>query len=134
MHLDVPVSSIMTENLHAVKPDDELVILKRVYQKQNFHHHVPVIENDKLIGIVSLIDFMYAISGASFDDTDPIYHNKKVKDIMNTRLVTLPTTATLKQVAEILGKGQTHSVLIAENGQLKGIVTSTDLINYCYNS
>jgi CBS domain-containing protein len=36
----------------------------------------------------------------------------------------------IKEVAEILAKGQFHSIVITENNAVKGIVTTADLLRF----
>ena len=56
-----------------VSPDQKIIDVKHIYEKRDFHHHIPVTEAGKLVGIVSLVDFMYRIRGAGLDDNNPVY-------------------------------------------------------------
>ena len=129
MNLEAPISSIMTTEVNCVTPDQKIIDLKHIYESLEFHSHVPVVdENNKIIGIVSLINFMRAIHNASLDDTEEVYHKVLVKDIMTSRPRTVVPEATIRDVAAILSEGNFHSIPIVENGDVKGIVTTTDLI------
>lgn len=130
MNLSSPVSTLMTTNVKCVQPDQKIIDLKHIYEQQKFHHHIPVTENDILVGMVSLIDFMRAIHNASLDDNEEIYHTILVKDIMSIHPVSIPDNTTIKEVAQILSKGEFHSVVISENGHVKGIVTTADLLRF----
>ncbi len=44
--------------------------------------------------------------------------------------VTIAENATVKDAAEILAKGEFHSVPVVSGAKLVGLVTSTDLIKY----
>lgn len=128
MKLEAAISTIMTSDVQCVEPDQKLLDLKHIYERPAFHSHVPVTENGKLVGIVSLIDFMHAIEGATLDDEEEAYHKIKVKDIMSLRPVSVTPDSTIRETAEILSKGQFHSIIIAENDIVKGIVTTTDIL------
>lgn len=128
MNLDTPISNIMTTNVVCVEPQQKLIDLKHIYERPEFHSHIPVTENDKLVGIVSLINFMRAIHNATLDDNEEVYHNMKVSDIMTLSPVSMKSDITVREAAEVLSKGQFHSLIIADNDQIKGIVTTTDLI------
>lgn len=128
MDLQAKVSSIMTTEVECVHPDQHLVDLKHIYEKKSFHHHVPVIENTKIVGMVSLIDFMRAISYATLDDNEKVYQTMKVSDIMSAQPITIDESATLREVAELLSSGDFSSVVVTRNNQLAGIITDTDLI------
>lgn len=124
------ITSIMTKNVVYVSPQQNIIDVKHIYEKHNFHHHIPVIENGELIGIISLLDFMYNIAGAGINDDATVYNKLKVKDIMTQNPIYLTTKSTIENAAEMLSKGYFHAVPILENGKLVGIVTSTDLINF----
>jgi len=128
MNLQDTVSTIMTPNVITVTPSQKILDLKHIYESQRFHHHVPVIENGILVGIVSLIDFMRVISGASLDDDEKVYHEKTVRDIMSLNPIFVEINTPIKAVADILAKGEIRSVLVTDNSQLKGIVTTADII------
>jgi CBS domain-containing protein len=130
MKLNAPISDLMTKNVVCVSPNQKIIDLKHIYEKQQFHHHIPVIENDNLIGMVSLIDFMRAIQNATLDDTEVVYHTLFVKDIMTENPVSMSENTPIKEVAEILAKGQFHSVVITKNNAVIGIVTTADLLRF----
>ena len=130
MNLNTPISTLMTTSVRCVQPNQQIIDLKHIYEQANFHHHIPVVENDLLVGMVSLIDFMRAIHTASLDDNEAVYHELLVKDIMAIHPVSIPENTSIEEVATILAKGEFHSVVVAENGHVKGIVTTADLLRF----
>lgn len=130
MNLNIPISEIMTKEVVSVSPAQKLVDVKHIFEKKNFHHHIPVTENGKLKGMISLVDFLYAIKNASLDDEDEEYQKLCVKDIMRESPVTKPSASSLKDIAEELSKGEVHAIVIADDKQLKGIVSTADVIRY----
>lgn len=125
-----PISSIMTRNVVTVAPEQKLLDVKHIYEKKNFHHHIPVLENEKLIGIISLIDFMYHIKGAGIDDNNPVYTELTVKDIMTSNPYYVKPNVSIEAVAEEFNKGKFRAIPVVENNILVGIVTTADLIRY----
>ncbi len=128
MNLDTPISELMTKDVTVVTPSQLLLDLKHIYEKLDFHSHVPVVENDRLVGIVSLINFMHAIGNATLDENESVYQNKRVSEIMTLNPVTISPNATIKEAARILSSGDFHSLIVAENGVVKGIITTTDIL------
>jgi acetoin utilization protein AcuB len=128
MNLHRTVADIMTKKVVCVEPQQPILDLKHIYEGAHFHHHIPVTENGKLTGIVSLIDFMRAISEASLDDNDAVYHSKKVSEIMSIHPISVSSNTTIGKVAEILAKGEIHSIVVADNNEVVGIVTTADII------
>lgn len=126
--LNQPVTDIMSSPLVSVEPKQCLIDVKHLFEKRAFHHHIPVTENGYLKGMISLVDFLFALKNASLDDRDTVYYSLKVSDVMRIEPVYVPSTATIKQVAEILSQGEIHAVVVLENEQAIGIVSTSDLI------
>jgi CBS-domain-containing membrane protein len=130
MDLNLPISAIMSSSVQCVSPNQKLVDLKHIYEQLAYHNHIPVVENDVLVGMVSLIDFMRAVSYSSLDDNEKVYQNTLVKDIMSIHPFSLEDSTLIKEIALKLSKGEFHSVVLTRLGKVSGIVTSTDLIRY----
>ncbi len=126
----LPISSIMTKNVVCVTPVQKIIDVKHIYEKKRFHHHIPVTENDKLIGMVSLIDFMYEIKGAGLDDNNAIYNELTVKDIMTPNPYAVSPETSIDAVAEEFAKGRYRAIPIVKNESVVGIISTADLIRF----
>ena len=120
----------MTKNVVCVSPEQKILDVKHIYEKKDFHHHIPVTENGKLVGMISLVDFMYKINGAGLDDSNVIYNTLKVKDIMTTKPYTMNSEVTIEEVALVLAKGVYHAIPIVEEDRIVGIVSTADIIRF----
>lgn len=124
------ITTIMTKDVVCVSPDQKIIDVKHIYEKNKFHHHIPVTVNGTLKGMISLVDFMYHIKGAGITDSDVIYNELKAKDIMTRNPFYLTSTATIEEVANVLGKGLYHAVPIIDNDKVVGIVSTADIIKF----
>jgi CBS domain-containing protein len=120
----------MTKNVVCVSPKQKIIDVKHIYEKRKFHHHIPVTENSKLVGMVSLADFLYRINGAGLDDDTKVYHKLTVKDIMTPNPYYLKSDATITEVAKELAKGVYHAIPIVETERIVGIVSTADIIRH----
>ena len=125
-----PISSIMTKNVICVSPQQKIIDVKHIYEKKKFHHHIPVTEDSKLIGMVSLIDFMYKIKGAGLDDNSEIYNELTVKEIMTPKPYSVSPDTPIQVVAEEFAKGRYHAIPIVKNDHIEGIVSTADMIRF----
>jgi len=125
-----PVSSIMTSEVICVTPDQKLVDIKHIYQKKKFHHHIPVVQQNKLVGLISLVDFMYRIKGAGLDDSESVYQNVSVEEIMTPNPFTVDSSTPIKEVADVLAKGRYRALPVVEDQRLVGIVSTADIIRF----
>ena len=128
MNLQDPISTIMTSPVICIESHQLLVDLKHIYEKAHFHHHVPVTTDGKLVGMVSLIDFMREVHHAGLDDTEDVYQHIKVKDIMSVHPVHVDEKASIEDVAKLLSAGKINSVVITNKNKVSGIVTTIDLV------
>ncbi len=130
MNLNLPVSVIMHPNPVSVKGDQKLVDIKHIYEKKNFHRHIPVVCDGAPAGMISLIDFMRIAEGASLDDRHEQYQRLTAADIMTNHVVAKDADTPIREIAEIFVRNEIHAIPIVKHGQLAGIVTATDVIRY----
>lgn len=130
MDFQLPVSTIMTAPVECVSPQQKILVLKHIYEKPNFHRHIPVTDQGALVGVVSLVDYMHAIGDATLDDNEAVYSSKTVADIMSLNPVTVGEDTSIGEVGNLLAKGEFSSVVVMRDNNVSGIVTTTDLIRY----
>jgi CBS domain-containing protein len=53
--LDEPVSAVMTRKIISCRPSDSVAVLMEVMTSEKIRH-LPVVENDRLVGLVSIGD------------------------------------------------------------------------------
>ncbi|MDO4880845.1 MAG: CBS domain-containing protein [Capnocytophaga sp.] len=129
----VPVSQIMSKDVVVLNPTQTLYEAESLFKKHKIRH-IPVVEGKKLVGILSYSDLL-RISFADITDDENdvesvVYDMFTIPQVMVKVPLTVSPEVTVKEVAEILAKQTFHSVPVTENGDLVGIVTTTDLINY----
>ncbi|MEW6595200.1 MAG: CBS domain-containing protein [Thermodesulfobacteriota bacterium] len=59
--------------------------------------------------------------------------SQKVGDYMTTEFATLPSTATLGEIQELIIENRQRIIPVVDNGELKGVITRTDLLNLLVN-
>lgn len=128
--LNIPAADVMTTEVVSVRPSQKLIDVKHIFEKKKFHHHIPVIENGELKGMISLVDFLFAIQPASLDDNEKVYHDLSAGNIMSLNPVTVSISSSLEDVCLVLAKGDVHAVIISEKDSVKGIISTADVINY----
>ena len=133
MDFDLPVINLMTEKPVTVQSNQHLNEARALLAAKGIHH-LPVVEGDKLVGIISSSDIM-KLSMAIYDSpsesgSDFADECHTVGSIMHRHPVAVGVDATVREAARILATGGFHSLpVVGYNNVLKGIVTSTDLIN-----
>ena len=87
---------------------------------------LPVIEGDKIVGLVDESDLLAAL----LTDTDDQGHgfNQQVKDVMVTRLETISADAPIRDLLPLFRKD--YVAIVMDQGRFLGLVTRIDLINH----
>ncbi len=129
-----PIKTVMTSEPTYVQRSQPISQVYDLLDGAPFHH-VPVLDGDRPVGMVSASDILrlvYDIDGS--DDRmlrTMLDHQFNIDDAMTEELRTLATTASVYDAASMLSDGSLHSVLVVDDdGKLVGIVTSTDLVRY----
>jgi CBS domain-containing protein len=128
-----PISHIMTKSVVTVNQNDDLkeVVTKL---KSNSIRHIPVVNGKEVIGIISRTDINRLTFGALFDGQDgadeAILDMLTISQIMTSKPKTVSSDTAIKDLAEIFVKEEFHALPVVDNGVLKGIVTTTDVIRY----
>ena len=134
MKRNEPVKKIMSTDLITAHPKNTFSEISEKV-KNNKIHHLPVVSGAKLIGILSVTDFMHYSFGSTFGVSErqvnvSLDHSISIEDIMQKEIKTVSPEDTIRTAAEILSSGDFHSLPVVKDGDLVGIVTTTDLIRY----
>jgi CBS domain-containing protein len=130
----VPVSTIMTKNVIKLNLTDDLTKAEMLFKKHHIRH-IPVVNSNKIIGMLSYTDLLRISFVDAVDDEDEVvdvtvYNMFTVEQVMAKKLVTVSPETTIKEVAEILSSREFHALPVVEGDLLVGIVTTTDIIKY----
>lgn len=133
-----PVKAIMSRDVLTVHSKQKLSEVSALFKAHNIHH-VPVVSGNTPVGMIAATDLYKLIFDIETTDDRMVDamldHQFSIEQVMRKDLVTLPTTASIKEAAGLLSNGKFHSVAILdEQGELAGLVTSTDLISYLHDS
>ena len=129
-----PVSKIMTQNVITLNSTDDLVLAEQLFKKHNIRH-IPVVSGNEIIGMLSYTDLLrISFADAVYEDEQEVdtvvYNMFTIEQVMAKNLVSVTSSTTIKEVAELLAVKEFHALPIVDDSKLIGIVTTTDLINY----
>ncbi|MEN8187113.1 MAG: CBS domain-containing protein [Bacteroidota bacterium] len=136
MKKNEPIANIMTKDVVTLNLSDTLYSAEK-RMKVNKVRHMPVVNGEKLIGLLSLSDlqrisFIDAYGNEGTEDT-PVYNMLTIKDMMIKDPLTVSPNDTIFEVSKLLASKEFHSLPVVEDENLVGIVTSTDLLNFFIN-
>ncbi len=139
MGANTPVSRIMTKDLITVKSTATLKEIKSILENKHIHH-VPVMENGKLVGIVSMTDFLRLSmgttlyeAGEAFDNegiNNIIYDSLTVEEVMTKNPATVSSNASIRDAATLFELNMFHAIPVVDEGSLVGLVSTYDVIRH----
>lgn len=108
------VRDLMTRTIISTEPE-ETVEAARGKLRNNHIHHLLVVEGGKVVGVLSHRDLMAT-------------PKLKVADVMHREVVSVDAASSLKRAAALMLGGTSGCLPVIEDGQLAGIITTTDLM------
>jgi CBS domain-containing membrane protein len=128
------VKDLMSKDLFVLYADDTLLLAEEMMQWKRIRH-VPVVDRHyNLKGLVTHRDMLRASIStlAQFlrNETRTMQTHVLLQDIMQTQVFTISPDADIKEAARVMWREKIGCLLVAERGQLVGILTEADFLKY----
>ena len=147
------VKDAMNIDVITCKPDDPVSIIVDLFKNKHISG-MPVVENEKVVGIVSETDLLKLFKTPEISDDMilpspfeiiemPIrsvirfeefkkaledMHMKPVRDIMKKKIYSISPDSTLEDASEMMVKHRVNRLPVIEKGKLVGILVRSDII------
>lgn len=126
------VSDIMSEQVVTIDMDDDLATIKDIFAHVNFHHLL-VVEDGELYGIISDRDYLKSIGPylgtPSEDFRDLAALRRKAHQIMSRRPITIRPNASVLEAIKLFNKYSISCLPVVElTNKPIGIVTWRDVM------
>jgi acetoin utilization protein AcuB len=125
------VEQVMRAAVITITPKTSLPEALRLVQHRGIRH-LPVVEDDALVGIVSDRDLKRAMaSPATSLETHELRYlldALTVDEIMTRPVITIGPTFPIEEAARLIVKERVGALPVTERGRLVGIVTETDVL------
>jgi acetoin utilization protein AcuB len=125
------VKERMTRNPITIRPDTPVTEAQAMMKREKIHH-LPVVDKDeKLVGIVSEKDLLYAspspASTLSVYEMSSLLAKLKVEKVMSKNPVTVTEDVPLEEAARMMADRGIGGLPIMRGSSLVGIITESDL-------
>jgi len=129
-----PIRKIMTPHPIVLILNDGLEKAEILF-KEHKMRHLPVVQGEKIVGIISMTDLARISFVDSYDPNDfsldtSVYELLTLEQIMVCNPKCIHPNDTVKDTAEHFLSAEYHALPVVENDKLVGIVTTTDLLKY----
>lgn len=124
------VRSRMTSHVHTASPETTLAEALSLTRAHRIRH-LPILENDRLVGIVTDRDLRLAMPPIWADEHDELMqalHTRRVGELMITDIVTVQPDTPVEDAAKLFYSHRIGCLPVLEEERLVGILTETDLL------
>jgi acetoin utilization protein AcuB len=112
-----PIARYMTSEVYVVSPRERLSPALHLMGTRNIHH-LPVIERDELVGVVSDRD-LHIGHGS---------HDLTVRDLMTDDVACVPPETPMNEVLDLMERRRCSSVVVMGKKGIAGIFTVNDAL------
>jgi CBS domain-containing membrane protein len=132
MNLLMPVSSIMSRNLHVILATDNLSLVKDIFDRKTILH-IPVMRHGRVVGIINRTDFRSFQSGLdkNFDNpsmTLSLLRSYVAEEVMNDKVTFLEPSDRLNVALEMLRDNIFTALPVLEDEKLVGLINALDVV------
>jgi CBS domain-containing protein len=127
------VEEIMMGAPVTLKPEDTLDLANDLISLGRIRH-IPVVEDGRLIGLLTARDLIGAaasqIFGLKQKRKSALLKTILIKDVMKKNVITVSPRTSIKEAARLMAKKKIGCVPVVETGALVGLLTTTDILRF----
>ena len=127
------IEAIMSTNLITVTPSATLAEARSLMH-ENKIHHIPVVEDDRIVGLITLTNVLAATDSFLRDDQTRIHADEiGIQDAMVADVATVDINASQRHAALFLAQHSIGCLPDLDGETLVGIITDTDFVAVAIN-
>ena len=131
------VRDLMTENPATLDRNETLDLAETIMNLGRIRH-MPVVEDDKVVGVLSQRDLfrsaLIVALGFGRKTTNRLIKTLRVKEVMSQNVITIAPDATVKEAARAMIEKKIGCLPVVESDKLVGLITETDILRYVTES
>jgi acetoin utilization protein AcuB len=128
------VRDMMTQSVTTV-PDSAMLLDAALVIRRTGKRHVPVVSanSGKVVGIITERDVSRLspsiLSGPNEAEYNQLFETTPVSQVMTRNPITIGADAPITEAVQMLYEKRIGGLLVVDDGELKGILTVTDMLN-----
>jgi acetoin utilization protein AcuB len=125
------VREFMTTEVTTVQENDTLLDAMMIFVRSTLRH-LPVLRGKELVGIITQRDVKQfapsVLSGIGPDEYNQLMESTPISRVMTRQPATVKPDQSMFEAVKILTSRRIGCLPVVENGELKGILTTTDML------
>ena len=132
------VKEIMTKDIITIGAEENLSKASDLMEKNHFRH-LPVVDGEKLIGILSKTDLLRLGFNDQMGDLETqigvnLYDVLNVGQVMVANPMFVHEEMTITEASQKMVEEEFHALPVVDTNKLSGIITSSDALKYFINN
>ncbi len=127
------VRDIMTTEVVTLKVDEELSLASDIMTLARIRH-LPIVEGDRLVGIISQRDLFKAsldsVMGYDYGEARDHLKTVTIKEVMNEEIITIGPDTEIHEAGQLLIENKIGCLPVIQGNALLGMVTETDILQF----
>ena len=123
----------MTTEVVTLKVDEELSLASDIMTLARIRH-LPIIEGDRLVGIISQRDLFKAsldsVMGYDYGEARDHLKTVTIKEVMNEEIITIGPDTEIHEAGQLLIENKIGCLPVIQGNALLGMVTETDILQF----
>lgn len=129
------ITDLMSDHLLTLHPKDKIQRAKEIFTSYRIHH-IPIVVNSTLVGILSLGDIL-AKENKTHSHMLQVESMKNISmltidEVMTQNPISISSTSPIVDGLKIMNTKRINCLPIVDDGQLVGILTSSDVLKFLY--
>ena len=131
------VKDIMVKDVATLRLNDELSLADDIMQLGRIRH-LPVVEEGRLVGIISQRDLFKASLASAMGYGEKakraFMKTVAVKEVMVNEVITISPESSIEEAGKVMLEKKIGCLPVVEEGNLIGLITETDILRYYVES
>jgi len=128
------VANVMSDNIIPIKSSYTLGQAAAIFKKVEVRH-LPVVRNNKVIGMIAKSDIERVVSAYKFcvdnaNISSSALECVPVSQVMTQKMANIQSTQSLEEAAEILTERAFRALPVLNGDELVGVISTTSLMKY----
>ncbi len=125
------VRDMMQKDVITLQSDEPLINAVEATASERIRH-LPILEGERLVGILSATDIKHAVPSplieGNKEEYDRVLNTTPVSRVMRRQPLSVAPEASLAEVVRLMIENKVGAILVVEDGRLVGIVSELDVL------
>lgn len=125
------IRDIMSPTVETAAPEETVLDARDRFRESGFRH-LPIVEGERLLGVVSDRDVLRAagpsLGLSEYDEDAGPNVDRTLREIMSRYTITADLTMSVQEAADTMLRHDVSALPVIDDGRLVGIVTTADVL------